>query len=111
KLIIFYEMKEEIDREFYRHVFLNMNYKTETTFKMSKMDAEVHQYMKQIGELIDTTQLQLSHESDLTQMIHITTTMLLQNIIAKFAMNLSDEEVIDSFTHQLELLKRGFLAP
>src|SRR5699024_10343720 len=109
KSIIIDEIDHEEAQNFYRHVFLNMNYKTEKTFMTSKMDAEINQYIEHISQLIDKSNLQLSNENDLTQMIHIATTVMLHNIVAKFAKNLTNEQVIDNFTHQLHLLKRGFM--
>lgn len=105
------DIKDEEAKQFYRHVFLNMNYKTEKTFMTNKMDAEIHQYVNEIRMLIDTSKLNLIHDDDFTQMFHIATTMMFQNIVMKFARNLSKEEVTHTFIQQLHLLKRGFLIP
>lgn len=102
------ELERDSVKKLYRNVFLNMNYKTEKTFMYNKMDEEINQYMLHIKRYIDTSELNLIKEKDLTYIVHISSSVILQNVINKFALNLTNEEVLHSFQQQLDLLKRGF---
>ncbi len=106
---LLHEMENDKVQSFYRNVFLNMNYKTEKMFMNRQMDTEFNQYFTEIKPLIATDGLNINCEEELFQIVQISTTVMMQNIVWKFAKDLSNEEVIITFTKQLGLLKRGFL--
>lgn len=97
------------ERNFYRNVFLNMNYRTEETFNHNVDFNKFREKFTMIKDLVHTDTLNLLDEEDLFHMIQITTTLMFQNIILKFAHNLTSEEAFRNFSVQLNLLNRGFL--
>ena len=100
---------DEKECNYLRNVFLNMNYRTEKSFKHNIDHNEFRQQFIQVKNLIDTKKLNLINENDLFHIFQITTTLMFQNIIIKFAHNLSSEEALKNFTLQLDLIKRGIL--
>lgn len=100
---------DEKECNYLRNVFLNMNYRTEKSFKHNVDHNEFRQQFIQVKNLINTQKLNLINEDDLFHIFQITTTLMFQNIIIKFAHNLSSEEALKNFTLQLDLIKRGIL--
>jgi len=97
------------ERQFYRNVFLNMNYRTEKTFNHN-VDIELfRKKFFSMKQLVNTRELNLMNDDDLFHIIQMTTTLMFQNIILKFAHNLTNEEAFKNFTSQLVLMQRGFL--
>lgn len=107
--IILINTDDEEERHFYRNVFLNMNYKTEETFNHNVNHEKFREKFNQIKSVIQTETLNISHEDDLFQIIQITTTLMFQNIIMKFAHKLTNEEAFKNYMAQLNLLKKGFI--
>lgn len=100
---------DEKESDFFRNVFLNMNYRTEESFKHNVDYHDFRQHFIHMKGLIDTEKLNLLNEEDLFHIFQITITLMFQNIIVKFAHNLSSEEALKNFTLQLNLIKRGVL--
>lgn len=100
---------DENECNFHKNVFLNMDYRTEEIFKHN---IDYHHFRKQfsyVKDLIDTEPLHIQSGEDLFHIIQITTTLMFQNIMLKFAHELENEEAMRNFTLQLSLVKRGFL--
>lgn len=97
------------ERHFYRNVFLNMNYRTEKTFNPNVDLNLFREKFIIIQNLVNTDELNILHKEDLFHMFQMITTLMFQNIILKFAHNLTNEEAFENFTIQLQLMKRGFL--
>ena len=86
-----------------------MNYRTEKTFNHN-VDIELfRKKFFSMKQLVNTRELNLMNDEDLFHIIQMTTTLMLQNIILKFAHNLTNEEAFKNFTSQLALMQRGFL--
>jgi len=100
---------DEEARNFYRNVFLNMNYRTEKTFNQNVDYDKFLEKYTQIKDLVLIDVLNIKDEEDLFHILQMTTTIMFQNIILKFAHNLSNEEAYNNFDTQLTILKRGFL--
>lgn len=97
------------ERHFYRNVFLNMNYKTEETFNHNVNHEKFREKFNHIKNIIQTDTLNIAHEEDLFNIIQITTTLMFQNIIMKFAHKLTNKEAFKNYQQQLTLLKKGFI--
>lgn len=110
---LFYDILSITDDEdecnFHKNVFLNMNYRTEETFRHNIDYHNFHKQFSHIKALIDTKPLNIQNGEDLFHIIQITTTIMFQNIMLKFAHNLANEEAVRNYTIQLNLVKRGFL--
>ncbi len=107
--IILISTDDEEERNFYRNVFLNMNYRTEETFNYNINYEKSRKKFNQIKDVIQTDTLNISNEDDLFHIIQITTTLMFQNIIIKFAHKLTNEEAFRNYQQQLALLKKGFV--
>lgn len=101
---------EDIDvQNFYRNVFLNMNYKTEKAF-LSNMNFDgFNEQFNVIKPLINKRELNIETENDLFHIVQIISTIMMNSLIRKFAKNLSNEEVIKGYTTQINLLKKGVI--
>lgn len=97
------------ERNFYRNVFLNMNYRTEKIFNHNVDIDLFRENFSLMKQLVNTRELNLVNDEDLFHMIQMTTTLMFQNIILKFAHSLTNEEAFKNFTNQLDLMQRGFL--
>lgn len=99
-------MENENTYQFYRNMFLNLNYQTEKTF--TDFINDNHQQYSEFTNLINTEKLNVSSQEELELIVRMLTLVMTENIIQKFARNLSNDEVIEQFTKQIDLLKRGF---
>src|SRR5699024_8755761 len=110
---MFHSLLKEIDneslRKFYRNVFLHMNYRTEKALLNSISCNNFDKQYVQMIPLINTDDLNVADDEELFHVIHMMTTILVQNLVRKFANELSNEEVMKDFSIQISLLKRGFL--
>lgn len=109
----FHEVLKEIEsgdtRNFYRNVFLNLNYKTEKAFLSNfNMNAFNKQYTE-IKHLINTEKLNVTDEEEVYHIVQIFATVMMQNLVQKSAKNLSNDDVIQNFTMQVNLLCKGFM--
>jgi len=100
---------DEDECNFHRHVFLNMDYRTEETFRHNIDFQNYRKRFSYVKDLIDVHSLDIQKDEDLFHIIQITTTLMFQNIMFKFAHNLENEEAINNFALQLHLVKRGFM--
>lgn len=100
-------MENENTYQFYRNMFLNLNYQTEKTF--TDIINDNHDQYSEFTNLINTTNLNVSNQEELVLIVRMLTLVMTENIIQKFARNLSNEEVLEQFTKQVDLLRRGFV--
>ncbi|HLR70069.1 MAG TPA: TetR/AcrR family transcriptional regulator [Pseudogracilibacillus sp.] len=109
---LLYTVLQEIDDDntckFYRNVFLNMDYQTEKSFFPSIAPYELDKQFFEIKPLVDTKNLYVNNDEELFQVVQIISMAMMQTIVQKFVMNLSNEEVMKKFELQIKLLKRGF---
>ena|SRR5690625_4816764 len=95
--------------KFYRNVFLHLNYETEKKLINSFTYRGLNKTLAEIKQIIKTDQLNLIDEEDIFHILHILSTVMMQNFILKFDKELTDEEIIENYKAQVNLLKRGFL--
>src|SRR5699024_10707094 len=100
---------DEEARNFYRNVFLNMNYRTEKTFNQNVDYDKFLEKYTQIKDLVLIDVLNIKDEEDLLHIRQMTTTIIHQNIILKFDHNLTNKKAYNNIYTQLTILKRGFL--
>ncbi len=103
------EMDDDRIRNFYKNVFLNMNYKIEKTFLKSIHYSGVNKQYTEFKHLINRDSLNIKNDEELFQIVQIISIVMLENIVRKFAKELTNEEVICNYTIQINLLKRGFI--
>ncbi|CDQ20278.1 DNA-binding transcriptional regulator, AcrR family [Halobacillus karajensis] len=105
--LILEEFEKEENRSFFKHVFLNMNHKIQSTFTNGETEDKFLRYLNTIKEYIDQKQLNTEDEEELYHAIHLVRMLMFNNIIRHFAKGLSKEQAMKNFTIELNLLKRG----
>lgn len=103
------EMESEGTRNFYRNVFLNMNYETERAFLQNMSLSELHTEYSILKKMINWTDLNVTGDRELVHIIKIVGMIMMQNLVQKFAKEMTNEEVMDNYEAQLHLLKKGFV--
>lgn len=93
---------------FYRNVFLNLTYKTEKAFLNALNENDFGRQYEVIESLINKEILNLEDDAEAYHIVQIVLTVMMQNIVTKFAQDLPDDVVINNFDTQMSLLKRGF---
>ncbi|KKI90531.1 TetR family transcriptional regulator [Bacillus sp. SA1-12] len=99
--------REAEHKNFFKNVFLNMNYKKEKTLANNiYMENQKNQYLSTIN-LINREKLNIQDERELQQVMKIISAVTFQNLIQVFVKESSDEEALENYMLQIELLKRG----
>jgi len=94
-------------KNFFKNAFLNMNYKLENTLVNNVYEESQKRQYFDIISLIDTKNLNIKNEHDLHQIMKITMAVTFHNLVQMFGKELSDEETLQNYMDQMELLKRG----
>lgn len=102
-------MDDENTHQFYRNMFLNLNYQTEKTFTDIINNSELNHQFSEFTNMINTEKLNVKNHEEIELIVRMLTLVMTENIIQKFAKDLSNDEVIEQFTKQIDLLKRGFV--
>ncbi|UOQ43528.1 TetR family transcriptional regulator [Halobacillus salinarum] len=100
-------LNKEGNRKFFRNAFLYMNHKIENALTHNENNEEFNRYFKEISSLIDRDLLNIQDESEIYHIWQILTAIMIRNIIQQFVKNLNQEQTINNFTTELELVKRG----
>lgn len=103
------EMDEEGIYQFYRNVFLNMDYRTEKAFMSLINYNALDKKYALIKHLINKKNLNVDNDHELFQVVQIVSMVMTENLVQKFGKEMTDEEVIHNYNIQIKLLKRGFV--
>ncbi|MFS0775009.1 TetR/AcrR family transcriptional regulator [Neobacillus sp. 3P2-tot-E-2] len=94
-------------KNFFKNVYLNMNYKHEKTLANNVYEeTQKTQYFNTI-KLIDTSKLNINDEQELHHVLKILMGVTFQNLVQLFVKEYSDEEALENYLGQIDLLKRG----
>jgi len=106
KLMIKNHRNEEY-KNFFKNVFLNMNYKLENTLANNVYkETQKNQYTTTI-HYINTKNLNMKDEQELEQILKIIGAVTFHNLVQVFVKDLTDDEALTDYMQQIELLKRG----
>lgn len=105
-ILIMFEEKE--NRQYFKNAFLNMNYKTEKTFTQNMFEERVKNRFFEIIGLINTENLNITNEEEIYHIFKIMTAVTFQNLIHLFARELHINEIMKTFSLEIDLLKKGF---
>ncbi len=108
-LSLLIEMDEEGTYQFYRNVFLNMDYRTEKAFMNLMNYTALDKKYDLIKKLINRKSLNIDNEEELLQVVQIVSLIMTDNLIQKFGKEMTNEEVIHNYKTQIKLIKRGFV--
>lgn len=94
-------------KNFFKNVFLNMNYKLESTLSNNVYkENQKNKYLDLIS-LINLKNLNIADEQELQHVLKIISAVTMHNIIQVFVKDLTNEEALQNYKKQIELLKRG----
>lgn len=103
------DFEEQENRDFFRNVFLNMNYKMERKlakgFKDSKDNFD--EKFSDIYANIDLDRINISNDKELVHVLQIITAVTFHNLINTFAENSTFEEALANYQLDINLLKKG----
>ncbi|WP_106494809.1 TetR/AcrR family transcriptional regulator [Lentibacillus sp. Marseille-P4043] len=94
------------NRDFFRNAFLNMNHKIENTFTKD-LTAERWNQFTEVRHLINTQKLNVCEEHDLFHILQIIIAVTFHCLVRSFEKELTIDESINSFSNELNLLKKG----
>lgn len=95
------------NRHFIRNAFLHMTHEMGTSFnKIFHAHGNLEQFQK-ISSLLKIDNLNISNEKELFHLVKIIATITLRNLVEKFAKNISDDEALNNYSTEINLLKKG----
>lgn len=99
--------RNEEHKNFFKNVYLNMNYKHENTLANNVYEENQKNQFLKIIKLIDTGNLNITDEHELHHVLKILMGVTFQNIVQLFVKDYTDEEALRNYLAQIDLLKRG----
>ena len=94
-------------RQFFRNAFLNMNYKAENTLTPDVNDEQLKTRLAEVVGLVDHNKLNITDEIELVHILKIMKAVTFQNLIQVFAKDLSNDESLQNYILEVNLLKKG----
>ncbi|MEH7097351.1 TetR/AcrR family transcriptional regulator [Neobacillus vireti] len=110
-MIDFYQhiIMEEEDVHFLKNAFLNMTYKIELSFSKIFRGHENSGSLSDFLSSLNTSNLNISNPKDLFHLLQIVFTITLRNVVEKFAKDLSNQDALDNYKIEMNLLKSGLV--
>ncbi|PUB10763.1 TetR/AcrR family transcriptional regulator [Paenisporosarcina sp. OV554] len=94
-------------RQFFRNAFLNMNYKAENTLTPDVNDEQLKTRLAEVVGLVDHNKLNITDEIELVHILKIMKAVTFQSLIQVFAKDLSNDESLQNYILEVNLLKKG----
>jgi len=101
------EFKNQENIDFFRNVFLNMNYKMESKFTQGFNKNSFDEQFSNIIEDIDVKKLNISNNEEVAHVIKIIAAVTTNNLMQYFAKKVSYDEALKNYTLEINLLKKG----
>lgn len=110
-MLEFYECilnEEEDNLHFLKNIFLNMTHQIESTYARSfHDDQDRNRDYNVFASLVDRNKLNIESEQELTGIGQIIIAVTFRSFIEKFARELPNEEALEHYKMEIELLKKG----
>ncbi|MFG6115355.1 TetR/AcrR family transcriptional regulator [Halobacillus sp. MO56] len=100
-------LDEEENVSFMKNAFLNMTHKVEHSFLGIFSDKESIDEFDEVSEKIDKNKLNISGEQELYHVMQIITAVTFRNFVEKFAKGLSEDQMMEKYRMEMNLLKKG----
>lgn len=104
-VLIEFQNQENID--FYRNVFLNLNYEMENKIAHGFRKSNFEEQFAEIITDIDADKLNVTNDEEVAHVFKIIIAVTNNNLMRSFANEMSYEESLASYKFELELLKKG----
>lgn len=101
------EFKNQENLDFYRNLFLNMNYKMESKLTQGFSDTNFDDQFSEIITDIDLKKLNITNKQEVIHVIKIIMAVTTHNLMKNFAKKIPFEESLDNYKFEMDLLKRG----
>ncbi|WP_428911515.1 TetR/AcrR family transcriptional regulator [Niallia sp. Krafla_26] len=101
------ELPDEEEHTFLKNAILNVSNKDGFSFTDMFDLGKGKDHVKEIIHLIDRDRLNIQEDAELFHILQIITAVVFRNFIEKLLKELSDQEAIDNFTIEMNILKRG----
>lgn len=100
--------EEEETLNFLKNIFLHMTYEVENAYARSFIDQDNDEHIKvTIGSLINKSNLNISSDKELLYIMQIMIAVTFRNFVYTFAQELSNEEAMNNYLIEINLLKNG----
>lgn len=100
---------EQENERFYRNVYTNMDYQMgNNLFGYTDVD-KIDKDFSQLISYINHHKLAIEHEEQLRYMVEIILSIIIKSIVYKYVKKVSNEEVVERFSTQLQMIQYGFL--
>lgn len=99
------QMPDDQEREFLKNALMNVTYKMENDF--IEIFEGKGDNLKEINHLINKEYLNISDDKEIYHIIQIVTAVAFRNFVEKFSKELTDDEAMETFMIEMDLLKRG----
>lgn len=104
---ILINFEEPENRNYFKNAFLNMNYKVEKTFTQNMYEERLKSRFFEIINLINAQKLNITDEKEIFHIMKIMMAVTFQNLVHVFARDLSIEYALNTFSLEINLLKKG----
>ncbi len=94
-------------RQFFRNAFLNMNYRAENTLTPEVNEEQLKTRLAEVVALVDHNKLNITDEIELVHVLKILKAITFQNLIQVFAKDLSNDESLQNYILEVNLLRKG----
>lgn len=92
---------------FLRNALLNMTHEIESSFNEIFTANESVDQFRHIGFLINKNKLNVNSDKELYHLMKIVTTVTIRNLIEKLAHNIPEQEAVNNYLIEMEMLRNG----
>lgn len=105
--ILLQEIPTQENLQFLRHAFLNMTHKVEQSLAEMFSYGDRNEMIDGLRPYIKMSALNTRSEDELVHVMQIIIAVTMRNIMEKFSRNLSEEQAMENYKIELNLLQKG----
>ncbi|WP_077603933.1 TetR/AcrR family transcriptional regulator [Oceanobacillus sojae] len=101
------EFQVQKNRDFFRNVFLNMDYKMENKIFSDFSETGISKSFLEVIAGIDKEKLNISNDEEVVHVMEIMMAVTFQNLMKQFARQSTFEDALNKYLFEIDLLKKG----
>ncbi|GEN86879.1 TetR/AcrR family transcriptional regulator [Oceanobacillus sojae] len=101
------EFQVQKNRDFFRNVFLNMDYKMENKIFSDFRETGISKPFLEVIAGIDKEKLNISNDEEVVHVMEIMMAVTFQNLMKQFARQSTFEDALNKYLFEINLLKKG----
>lgn len=101
------ELPDDREFDFLKNALLHVTHKIEDAFTAAFKGKHDTGFFNEVIEMIDKDRLNTKNDTEIYHMLQIVIAVVFRNFVEKFSKELSDDEAIEHFTIEMNLLKNG----